>query len=360
MDVHQKLPLNNTHVFFLVQNGIIGMSMLSLSNTLSPIGSGHWIIPILFGLLVTITVIGLVKFSAIFPEQHLFQVHDRLFGPLIGSILNFTWLVYFIALVYIVSDNYLALVELLILPNRTQFLPFVVVVILEIFIVKGGVKSVARFCIATFFLTAWMIVFLKWGFTEGTITHVLPVFNFTWREFWEVFKPGYSSLLGFELLLLYYPLIQQKKKTTKLVIGGVWTSIFFYVAVTFVGSMYFSQWQLENVKFPLLKLFQAVNLTFIERIDTLGISLWVLLILSTGSLYLWGAKLAIDHFRSKETAFHLYILGLIVILLTFIPIEEPTKLKIQQYVFYVGYVLVILPILCIPLAKRAKRREHNA
>lgn len=54
--------------------------------------------------------------------------------------------------------------------------------------------------------------------------------------------------------------------------------------------MYYSEWQLKNVEFSVLNLFKAGEFTFIERIDIIGITLWVFLILTSMTAYVWCAK----------------------------------------------------------------------
>ena len=50
-------------------------------------------------------------------------------------------------------------------------------------------------------------------------------------------------------------------------------SVFIYLLTVFTSVMYYSEWQLENVMYPVLYLFKEVTLPFLERVDVLAISL---------------------------------------------------------------------------------------
>ena len=86
--------------------------------------------------------------------------------------------------------------------------------------------------------------------------------------------------------------------------------------------MFFSEWQLKNVLYPVLSLFKEVELSFLERIDVLGITMWVFLILSTTAAYLWVAKKGLDSIRSSTKKSHLYIIAAFVFVVVQFPFME--------------------------------------
>ncbi|WP_158235113.1 GerAB/ArcD/ProY family transporter, partial [Pseudomonas sp. 2995-3] len=72
---------------------------------------------------------------------------------------------------------------------------------------------------------------------------------------------------------------------------------------------------LENLLYPLLNLYQAVVLSNVERIETLGITLFVLSVLGKSSIYLWAAKKGVDALFSKHKnrSWHLYFIAGVVL-----------------------------------------------
>lgn len=359
MDIKQRHPLNSYHVFFLVQSSIFGFGLLSLPHTLSSLGYSQWLMPLFFGALASVSIFFIVKLNALFPDLHLFEIQEKLFGVTVASFLQFAWLLFFLTSVYDAVNNYLRLVEFMLLPNQTTFMLYIVMVVLQVFIVKGGIKSIARFSILAFPVIIIMMIFLSWGLKEGYATHLVPTFTFNTRDFWDAVKPAYSSFLGFELLLLYYHYVQKKEYVMKMTLGGLWTTALFYLIALISSTMYFSEWQLKNVHFSVLKLFQVVELSFVERVDTLSVSLWSIQIISTASIYLWAIQKSIDHFRNKESPYHLYIIAALIVALKLIPIGEERTEQLQQLNSYIGYALSVFPILLYPLAKLHVRRGKH-
>ncbi len=356
MDVKKKKVLNSYHVVFLVQNIMIGMGLLSLNHTLSAVGYGQWWFPLLFGVVANITLIPMIWISLQYQDDDLFDIHEKLLGKWIGKLINTLLIVYAVIIFAAVIQKYLDLIQVSVLSDRTIMGHLIIFLLLAIFIIKGGIKSLARFCILTFFLTGWMVYYLKWGIADGEITHLLPLFNFNKLEFFDAFKNGYTAMVGYELIMVYFPYIIKPYKAFKHATIGIWNTIFFYISVTFVGTMYFSEWQLEHLLFPVLKLFQAVDLSFIEQIDTFALTIWVFLMLTTVGGYLWMAKKGMDSVRNKNSQFHIYVAAVLV----FIVINLPFPMflaKLYETIFLISFGVILWPILLIAIHSVRKMKK---
>lgn len=348
MDVTKKKVLNGYHVVFLVQNVMIGMGLLSFNKVLSPLGYSQWWIPLLFGVLANITLIPMVWLALQYKEDDLFDIHEKLLGKKIGKLLNVILIGYVILVIASVTQNYLDLIQIAILPTRTNTFHAFFILLLAVLIVNGGIKSVARFCTFTFFFTIGLVYFLRWGFVEGEISHLLPLFNFSSSEFLEATKLGYSSMVGYELIMVYFPYIINQKKAFKQASLGIWISVLLYFMVSVVAVMYFSEWQLEHMFYTVLELFQAVELSFVERIDTIGITVWVFLILSTIGAYLWVVKKGIESVSAKNSQYPMYMTAVSVYILLSVPFSQTIKKTLHENIFYVSYGLILWPVfLCI-------------
>ena len=358
MDVTKKKILNGYHVIFLVQNIMIGMGLLSISNSLSPVGYSQWWFPILFGIIANITIIPMIWLALQYRDDDLFDIHEKLLGKWIGKMLNGFLIIYATILFAAVIQNYLELVQIALLPERTIKGHLILFILLTVFIVKGGIKSLARFCMLTFFLTVWMVYFLRWGMVDGEMSHLLPLFNFTGTEFWDATKKGYNSVVGYELLMFFFPYIREPQKAFKHASFAIWITSIIYLGVTTVSVMYFTEWQIEHSLFPVLKLFQAVDLSFVERIDKLGITLWVFLILTTAGVYLWVAKKGVDSVRNKNSQYHIYAVAILTYIIISLPISQVMRKTLYENSFYVSYGLILWPILLsIVHLIRRKRNE---
>ena len=358
MDNNKLKVLNRYHVVFLVQNVIIGTSLLSLPNRLSSMGYSQWWMPLLFGVIANVLLVPMIWLGLKYRHDTLFIIHEKLFGKWVGKTINVILLLYFIVLIAAVCASYLELIQVIALVDRKITGPLIIFLIVLIYIVSGGIKSIARFCIISFFLTAGMVYFLKWGVTEGELRHLLPIFNFTTQEFFTATQKGLMAVGGFELISFYFPYITNQKKAIKHASIGIWISVLITFLLTIVSVMFFSEWQLENVLYPVLNLFKEVKLSFLERVDVLGITMWVYLILSTSAAYLWVAKKGLDSVRSNTKKIHLYIITAVVFVVVQFPYMQEIQKLLFEYIFYMMYAMFLWPILlCIIHVLKPEKNE---
>lgn len=348
MDENKLKVLNRYHVVFLVQNVMIGSSLLSLPNRLSSMGYSQWWMPLLFGVIVNILLVPMIWLGLKYPNDTLFAIHEKLLGKWLGKSINFLFILYFIVVIAAVCASFLQLIQVVALIDRKVTGPLIIFLLMLIYIVRSDIKSIARFCMISFFISIGVIYFLKWGVVSGEIRHIMPLFNFTKQEFFTATKKGLMAVGGFELISFYFPYIISQKKAFKHASIGIWLSIFFTFIFIFVSVMFFSEWQLKNVLYPVLGLFKEVQLSFLERIDVLGITLWVFLILTSASAYLWVAKKGLDSIRSTTKELHLYIVVVLVFVIVQFPYMQEFQKILFERTFYITYIMFLWPIfLCI-------------
>lgn len=342
--------LNRYHVIFLAQSVMLGTGILSLPQKLSSMGYSQTFMPLLYGLIATLTLFAMVWLCSKFPNDDLFKMNEILLGKYIGKTINFFIIIQCIVFSAEIISNYMHLIQSTALQEQTITLPVLCFLLLLIYIVNGGIKSIARFCIMTFFITIWMFYFTRWAIEKGSVSHLLPLFNFTTKEFYAAFKQGYFSFLGYELIVFYFPFIIDKKKAFRHSLLGVWISVFLCFITTLISVMYYSEWQLKNVEFSVLNLFKAGEFTFIERIDIIGITLWVFLILTSMTAYVWCAKQgahALFPLPKKKKNYYLYMITCLIFVIIKMPVSREVQDKLFMASNYIGYILIIWPLFLI-------------
>lgn len=351
--------LNRYHVIFLAQSIMIGTGILSLPQKMSSMGFTQWFVPIIFGVIATFTLWPMVWLCSKYPTEHLFRINEILLGKVIGKAINLFFILQFIVFSAGIISNYMHLIQSTALPEQTITLPVICLLLLLIYIVSGDIKSIARFCMMTFFLTIGMVYFTRWAIEKGEFSHLLPLFNFNAKQFFDAFKDGYLSILGYELIMFYFPYIMDQKKAFRHSLIGIWISILICFFTTVVSVIYYSEWQLKNVEFSVLNLFKAGEFTFVERIDIIGITLWVFLILSSVTAYVWCAKIGIDSVFKKKKIYILYLIAAIIFVIVKMPFSREFQEKLFAASNYIGYMLIIWPIfLMLVYAVRKKKVEQ--
>ncbi|MFJ7735299.1 GerAB/ArcD/ProY family transporter [Lysinibacillus sp. NPDC097287] len=344
MSTHNKKILNRYHVIFLVQSAMVGTGILTLPRDLSAVGYSQIIFPLLFGSIATLTLWPMIWLNTKYPNENLFRINELLLGKGVGKVVNLLIILHFTLLISGVINKYMHLIQSNALPEQTITIPILLLLLLLIYIVNGGIKSIARFCILAFFLTIGIFYFTNWAIEKGDIRHFLPLFNFNSSEFFDAFKTGYLTILGYELIMFYFPYIKDQKKAFKHATIGIWISICLCYITVIVSVMYFSEWQLKHIEYSLLNVFKAGELSFVERFDILGVTLWVFVILTTVAVYLWSAKKGMESLFSKKKKYYIYILATIIFLIAILQLPNVFQQKLFTGNNYLAYVLIIWPL----------------
>ncbi|QRG66871.1 GerAB/ArcD/ProY family transporter [Brevibacillus choshinensis] len=345
MDQGKIHNLNPYHVIGLILNACIGVNLLMLSHSVSKMGYNQWWLPFILGTIASLTLIPMIALCKRYPEDSLFVINEKLLGKWLGRGVNVLVIIYAILNATTVNSGYVRLVQTSMVSSQTVTLPLLGLTLVMVYIANGGIKLVARFCLISFFFTGWMIYYLQWGFQKGGIMHIFPLFNTNFPDVLNALNNSFASMLGFELLLFYYPYIQQKEKALRHALWGVWLIIFFYTLVLLTSVAYFSVWEMEHLIYPILNLFKAVELSFMERLENVGIGVWVFLILSTSAAYIWAARKGMEEMTGRKRKWHL----LLPATLSYFIIRGPISTEIQQYLYdkvtvYMGYGVILWPV----------------
>ncbi|ARK30704.1 GerAB/ArcD/ProY family transporter [Halalkalibacter krulwichiae] len=361
MDKGNFKKLNKYHVIFLAQNTMIGIGLFSLPSDISDAGYNLWLVPIFLGILANATLIPIIMLCKKFPNDHLFKISEKVLGKVVGKGLNVIFFVYALLACCSVSRSYVRVLQTITLPEYTIAVPSILLYFVMYCIAHGGVKSLARFCIFSFFVTGWLVYFIRWPFQMGNWYNAIPTFEISMYGWLQALFHGSMSMFGYGLILFYYPYIQDQKKAFVHTSIGIWIAVSYYVAVSLGSVVYFSPWQLDQLLFPVLNLLQAVQLEFVERIETFGTTLWVFLILSTTAVYLWVAKKGLDALFShhQNRTWHLIIVAFI----SWFLFAGPIPYDIQDIIFddwgvFYGYGLILVPILLL-IANKIKHRKQK-
>ncbi|WP_100404878.1 GerAB/ArcD/ProY family transporter [Bacillus solitudinis] len=362
MDRGNFKKLNKYHVIFLAQNIMIGIGLFTLPTDISKVGYNQWLVPIFLGILANLSLIPIIFLCQKYPNDTLFKMNENILGSFIGKGLNTLLLIYAVVQISSVSETYLKLVQTITLPHFTMLETSIVFFIVMINIVLGGIKSIARFCMFAFFFTSWLVYYTRWAFQGGNWLHAVPTFEVPLQDWLITLHSGAISMFGYGLILFYYPYIKDQRKAFLHTSIGIWIVVLFYVIVTLASVVYFSQWQLDHLKYPVLNLFQAVQLAFVERIENFGTTLWVFLVLSTASAYAWVAKKGMDALltKHKNRNRHLYFVAIVSWFLFIGPVPYQVQvLLLDKWPVYYGYVFLSLPLILLLIHSIRERRKNG-
>ena len=352
MDKGNYKKLSSYHVVFLVNGILAGVGMLSLPHSIALAKYSEWIVVLALGIFSNLAIIPMIYLAKQYPQSTVFRINEKILGKFIGKFLNVLIVIYFILITATVCREYLKIMQTTALPDMSMTVPLILILSVMVYIASGGIKSIARFSILAFFITFWMVILLRYSISKGEFLHLLPIVQFSWGDFLKAFNKGFMSFTGFELILIYFPYIINPKKAFKHTSLGIWITTIIYVIIVVVSAAYFTTWQLENIQYPVLNLFKAVEFSFIERVENFFISYWIILLMTTTAPLIWAAKKGLDVIINKNQAWFLGLLAVII----FILIELPISVDIQKFLFetlvnITSYIIILIPIPLIIIHK---------
>lgn len=363
MDTGKYKKLNKFHVIFLAHGSIGGIAVFSFPHYLRHIGYNMWMMLPIYCMIILVFLKVMTTLSNKYPNDTLYVINEKITGRVFGKLINFLILFYAAAQIANESQFYVRLVQSVTLPDFTLTGITITLFLVMIAIVNGGIKSIARFSILSFFLVIWTAYYSNWALADSNIHHLWPPRFEEGLEAWgAAFFEGSQLFLGIALLMFFYPYIIQQEKAFRHAATGVILGLLINIFICMVSIVFFSRWQIENLQYPVLNLFQAVELSNVERIETLGISLFVFLVLSKTALYLWVAKKGLDALLSKHKNKTRHLIFIAGTTLFFVLGPIPIRYKVifyEKWIIYYGYWLILLPVFLLLLHKLKHWKKGN-
>ncbi|MED4635474.1 GerAB/ArcD/ProY family transporter [Peribacillus frigoritolerans] len=329
------------------------------SNLLLNIGKGAkqdvWIVNLLstlFGCLLYFVYISLFKK---YPDLPMTGYVRKIWGKYIGSVLSFSYIIYFI---YLASRVLRDFEELLISSTyrRTSIITLGICMILVlIYGVHLGLEAFARvacLCFAIIIVTLLIlnIMFVLGGYTK--LVNLQPVLGNGWGMVWKELIPTgitvpYGELITFTMIL---PYLNKKSSAVKvglfaIIIGGASLTLNSIVLLSVLGPE-----AVLRSNFPALTAVSYINIAdFIERLDTLILVLMIILGFIKISIFFFCAIIgAGDLFQMKPSPIFIYLVGG-VIFISSIMIAPSYQAHINEGLKVVPYLLHLPFLIGIPI-----------
>ncbi len=150
--------------------------------------------------------------------------------------------------------------------------------------------------------------------------------------------------IGFESLLVYFPLIKNAKKSAKWAHLGVLYTTIFYTLVAILSILFFSQGQLLHNAWPTLVMTKIIEFPFIERFENIFIFSWLFVVVPTMCLPIWCTTRIVKKIGKVKPRIPLVISIVTMIIVSYF-LDTPSKVQLFSksvtnigFYFMVGYI----------------------
>ncbi len=327
-------------VFYLVHSMQVGIGVLGFQRIVAKSAENDaWISIIIGGIGIHVLIWMIYKIMEK-SNGDITDVHRTIFGKWIGGLLSFMLIVYFILLAITVLRTYIEVVQVWVFPEMRTWAFSLMFLFLIYYIVIGGFRTVTGIAFIGVVFPFYIILSFVFPMQYSIFENLFPIMDHSVKEILVSAKDLTLSVLGFELLLMYYPFIKDPKKSQKWAHLGNMVTIIIYLIAMIVSLTYFALEQLETHIWASITMLKIVQLPFVERVEFIAISSWLLIILPNVCIPIWAASRGAKRLFKKKQ----HSLLIAILILTFlVTIQFKTRTQINTFIdmtAQIGFYLI--------------------
>lgn len=292
-EINKKFTVSPYLLCFIIYSSVIDVGMMYFQRDLvRDAGYDAWVSILIAAAAVHLIIWMMYKIlsSSKQPNTTIVSLNRRYFGKIIGTSLNLVIALYFSFGAFCTFRTYIEVVQIWIFPYMQMMPITLVALVLIYYTVSGGFRTVTGL---SFWATCSIFLFIV-PLTMMVIPYLhpqnlLPVFHHSTEQIIKSTETMFPHFLGFEVLLIMYPFIEQQSKSQKWVQFSIVIAIGMYMLVALVAFTYYSQGQIIHTIWPTLNMISIVEFPLMQRVEYLVISIWFIKMLANISLGLWSA-----------------------------------------------------------------------
>ena len=358
--VPERLQVSPFLVLYLIMSMQIGIGVLGYQRIIAKAaGFDAWISVLAAGLSIHIIIWMIYKICGTV-EGDIVAANSYIFGKKVGAMMSTVFIVYLLIFALAVLRTFIEVIQVWMFPEMSVFWFTFVYMILSVYIVFGGFRTVtgiAFFCIV---LPSYLLLTFGFALKFADFRNLLPIFDHSLKEIGMGAYNMSLTYIGFEIPIFFYPFIKDAPKSQKWAHLGVFLTTFIYTVLAIITFAYFSEDQLAKSIWATLEMWKIVSMPFVERFEYIGIANWNLIILPNICIALWGSSLILKRaFKLKQRKGVIILAIICLIAINFFD----TRAKINflndwtgKIGFGVTYIYIPFLFIATMIAKKVKNK----
>jgi spore germination protein (amino acid permease) len=359
VQVNKRHQVSPYLVFFIVYNSQVGVGILGFQRTIAAkAGYDAWMGVIVAGCFVQVFIWIMYKLLGK-ADGDIVDVHSKVFGNILGSVLSFIIMIYYWLASVSVLLGFIEIIQVWMFPTLPSWILCSLILVLVYYCVSGGFRVVVGVSFLSFlFPQITLIVLYIFPLKTAHFSNLLPIMNHSYKELFDAVKSSMYTLAGTEAFLMFYPFIRDPKSSKKFAHLAVLFTTFLYTVSAIVSFTFYSESQLKEKIWPELSLIKIIRLSYLERFEYIYISMYLVIVSSLLSLLLWCSTRGLKRIFKKKQKYFLIVISILSVVLSQL-INEQYKETLDKYVtqmnlwIFYGYIPILLIIFI--LLKRSKQ-----
>lgn len=358
-----KNALTQGQLLFLIIQAQIGITLLSLPyNAFSTAKEDAWISTLLAGITAQFFTFIIWVLCRKFPSDTIFTISPKLLGKVMGKILSFIYIIYFIAVATFQLVIYSRVLQKWVMINTPIWITSLSMVITGIYISKQLLHVTARLYMFVSIFLIILVFLVTYSFKDANLQYIFPIADNGLLPIFKGVQNVANSAVGFEMLLVIYPFIQGKAngKLKMMIIANLIVTLF-YTYVVFATLVYFSPQEMKILPETVLYLTKTLSFHIIERTDLIFLTIWIIFVTTSFCNYLYGAASGLATlFRHKSHAIFTPFVAVIAFLGSLIPQNKAAITlfsKLLSNFAIISVFIIPLFLLFVSFIRQKKTRE---
>lgn len=351
--------LTNKNLFFLIIQAQIGIGILGLPYILyNDVQQDGWMSLLVAGSLTQGVIIILVMLGRTSTKETFYELNLRLLGKFLGKLLNISYVLYFISFSMLLMILVTDVINTWILHRTPRWAIILLLLIASAYIAKEKIITISRTFLFFSVLFLGLIFLLVLVYQQDIhVGRLRPIGANSLMEIIKASPNAFVSLIGFELILFIMPFLKNPKKSLMVLsIANLFTvALYVFLFITCVIS--FSGVQFSLIQEPLLFLFRGLSFDFVERVDIIFLSFWLIPIASTLVIQLFNSSLGVQHLFSIQRKKAVYLISGILLGIGLLPVSFAIKETLSNLMIYLNIIFVFfLPALLLIIARLKEKK----
>jgi spore germination protein (amino acid permease) len=296
------------------------------------------------------------------PKENILSISRKYFGKIVGSIMNFVFLLYFILYCIAIVSGFTNIYGI----YATSFLkPIKIILIftaLGAYTAYKGLKALGRVNTIAFFVSLGLIISGLGAFKKGSFLNLRPVFGSGILNIIIGTKETFSAYTGLEIVLLIYPRVKDISNVKKAIFGSVAITAVVYTFSVFITMYYLGADIITKSSWSFITVSESVDVPLINNFRYLFTFIWIGVALKVLSNYYFAAVFIINSFWKKLSRRNATIAIYIIIIILILTLQLSNEVSRRNFLDLTApkmAIFVIVYPLMIAIFTYFKRNEKN-
>ena len=359
-----KGRISSVNLFYVLAQTMIGVGLLALPHhTHHTAGSDGWISILFTGIFIQLITLIIWFLCRKFPNLTLFDFSKVILGKMLGTVLNFLYVMYLLTIICYIFIIYTDTLKRWILPETPGWVLLLIFFILLIYGSICTIKNVISLFSFLFLLIPllFLITFVVYDDPSMDIRYLFPIGH---NGGWNILKgteDAFVSFIGYETLLIYFAFMKRSKSIS--VLKGAFFTIFFvtifFMYIVIISTMMLSPEEMKITREPVLYILSAVEIRVLSRLDLIFLSFWGLVVFTTIISYSFSASIGISKLIRIKHKFAVMLSGTFALIVSIIFYYMEITL-LEEWLKYFSLIFgVIIPIVLLLITIIFKREAAS-